>query len=172
MQARGIVLSLSGIDPNLLPAALGEFQQELPVTVYLALFDTGGNTINAPLIAWAGMMDSPAIEVDGSTATISISLRIPDGRNGTCRSTGGTTRKIRIFSRPAISGCSLSMASRKYRSTGASFLRERRIFEAGKCNVSPIGRSGSKPFCSPIRCASSHGAGGIAACSWRIQFLR
>lgn len=72
VQARGIVLSLSGIDPTFLAAALGEFQQELPVTVYLTLFDGTGNIIDAPAVAWAGMMDSPVIQVDGTTATISI----------------------------------------------------------------------------------------------------
>jgi hypothetical protein len=72
ISARGITLSLSGIDPTLLTSIMGEFQQGQPVTVYLGFFDASNNLIADPLVSWAGRMDQPTIEMDGSTATIAI----------------------------------------------------------------------------------------------------
>lgn len=83
VNARGIALTLSGFDANLLPLALGEVQQGLPVVVYLGLLYPGTPPVTSPpipapyiipdpLIAWAGRMDQPTIDVMGTTATISI----------------------------------------------------------------------------------------------------
>jgi hypothetical protein len=75
VQARGITVTLSGIDPTLLPAALNEFQIGLPAIVYLGLYSTGGqNQISESVIAWSGRTDQPTIAVDATTATISINL--------------------------------------------------------------------------------------------------
>src|ERR1041384_6659198 len=41
VQARGIGLSLSGIDVNLLTGILSEFEVGLPVLVYLGVFESG-----------------------------------------------------------------------------------------------------------------------------------
>src|ERR1700738_2838175 len=56
VEAKGIVLSLSGIDPTMLADALQQIKLGLPVTVFLALFDNTGALIADPLTSWAGRM--------------------------------------------------------------------------------------------------------------------
>jgi len=75
VNARGIALTLSGFDANLLAEALGQVQQGLPVVVYTGAFYNGspGVVISDPLISWAGQMDQPVIDVMNTTATISLS---------------------------------------------------------------------------------------------------
>jgi hypothetical protein len=72
VEAKGITISLSGIDPVLLPECLNAFQVGLPVTVFLGLGDGAGNLIPSPVVAFAGRMDQPTIEADATTATISV----------------------------------------------------------------------------------------------------
>lgn len=72
VQARGIVLTMSGIDPTLLGDVMTEMQQGLPVTVYFALFDATPSLILNPVIAFQGRMDQPTLDVSGETATIQI----------------------------------------------------------------------------------------------------
>ena len=72
VQARGITLTFGGFDATLLANVLGEFQVGLPVTVWLALFDTNGALIPNPLVAFAGRMDQPTIQTDGQTASLQI----------------------------------------------------------------------------------------------------
>ena len=72
VQARGITLGLSGIDSSLLAGALQELSQELPVTVWMGLFDSSLALIPDPLVIWAGFTDQPTIAVSGETATISL----------------------------------------------------------------------------------------------------
>jgi hypothetical protein len=72
VDAKGITLSMSGIDSSLLTEVMTEFQVGLPVIVRLGLFDANLALIDDPVIAWAGRMDQPTIDVDGQTCTISI----------------------------------------------------------------------------------------------------
>lgn len=72
VEAKGVVLTLSGIDSSLLADTLQEFQSGAPVSAYLGLFDSGGSLIADPLTTWSGRMDQPTIDVGGSTAIISI----------------------------------------------------------------------------------------------------
>ena len=74
VNARGITLGLSGFKADLLVLALGEVQQGQPVVVNFALFYPGSprGIIPDPLIAWAGRMDQPTIDVLGTTASISL----------------------------------------------------------------------------------------------------
>jgi hypothetical protein len=72
IEARGIVLSLSGIDSSLLAGALQNLVQQLPVIVYLGLFDEGSVLIPDPIVMWAGTTDQPLIEISGASATISL----------------------------------------------------------------------------------------------------
>jgi hypothetical protein len=73
VEAKGITLSLSGIDATLLASILGEVQLGLPVVVSLGLFDSTGTTLIAdPVCSWAGRMDQPTFDMDGTKATISI----------------------------------------------------------------------------------------------------
>ena len=71
VEAKGITLTMSGIDPALIADVLGEFQLGAPVTVWLGLFSAGA-LITSPIVSWAGRMDQPSIEVGGNTAIISI----------------------------------------------------------------------------------------------------
>jgi hypothetical protein len=73
VHARGIVLSLSGIDPTLLGDVLNDYQQGLPVLVHLGLLDPStGNIISNPICSFSGRTDQPTIDVSGESAKISI----------------------------------------------------------------------------------------------------
>jgi hypothetical protein len=72
VEARGITLGLSGIDNSLLAGALQNMDQELPVTVWLGLFDGFGNLIPDPVIIWSGQTDQPRISFGPETATIEM----------------------------------------------------------------------------------------------------
>jgi hypothetical protein len=72
VEAKGVTLSMSGIDIDLLDEVLNEFQVGLPALVYLGLFDADGDLIPDPVISWAGRIDQPTIDIDENTATISI----------------------------------------------------------------------------------------------------
>lgn len=72
VEARGITLTMSGLDATALSDVLNEVQQGLPALVYLGLFDENLALIPNPVTAFAGRMDQPTIDVDGTTATISI----------------------------------------------------------------------------------------------------
>jgi hypothetical protein len=72
IEAKGITLTMSGIDTALLGLVMTEFQVGLPVLVRLGFFDSNLALIDDPIISWAGRMDQPTIDVDGQTATISI----------------------------------------------------------------------------------------------------
>lgn len=72
VQARGITLTLSGVDPTLLNDVLNEYEQNLPVIVYFGVRDNTGALVPNPITSWAGRTDQPTIAVDGESATISI----------------------------------------------------------------------------------------------------
>lgn len=69
--ARGITLTLSGIDSTLLSDTINEYRLGLPVSVYLGAFSAGALIVN-PVLVWSGRTDQPTITVGGDTATISI----------------------------------------------------------------------------------------------------
>ena len=72
VEARGISLSLSGLDPTLLTETLANYQVGLPCTVWLGLFDASGKLIPDPIISFSGRMDQPTLTMDGQTATLTI----------------------------------------------------------------------------------------------------
>ena len=72
VEAKGITLNLSGIDPAMLASVLTDFILGTSVVIYLGLFNPNGTLIAAPVISWAGRMDQPSIDVAAETATISI----------------------------------------------------------------------------------------------------
>lgn len=90
VEARGITLTLSGIDSEVLADALQEIRIGLPVTVYLALYDASFVLIADPLTSWSGRIDQPTIDVSGLAASISINcesklldLNVPSDRRYT-----------------------------------------------------------------------------------------
>jgi hypothetical protein len=72
VEAKGITLTLSGIDPTLLTGILDEFQVGLPAIVSLGLFDSSGALIADPVGCFVGQMDQPTLDVTGTSATIAI----------------------------------------------------------------------------------------------------
>lgn len=71
VQARGITITLSGLDPSLLSGCMNDFRLGLPAGVYLGFYVGGALNPNA-LTSWAGRMDQPSISLGGTEATIAI----------------------------------------------------------------------------------------------------
>ena len=71
VEAKGITITLSGIDATLMPEALTDFQLGLPVTVYFGALNAG-SLFGTPVVAWAGRMDQPSFEISGNEVTLSI----------------------------------------------------------------------------------------------------
>jgi hypothetical protein len=71
LDARGITITLSGIDSTALAEALQNLQIALPVTIYFGLFSSG-SLIADPFIAWQGRTDRATIDVSGETSTIAL----------------------------------------------------------------------------------------------------
>ncbi|MGE0270293.1 MAG: hypothetical protein AB7M05_08895 [Alphaproteobacteria bacterium] len=71
-QAYGMTLSLSGIPPELVSIALGEYYQGRSCRVLMALLDEGHTVVSSPIVLWSGRMDTMDIEL-GETATITLS---------------------------------------------------------------------------------------------------
>ncbi len=71
VEAKGITLTLSGFNSDLLADVWGEFNLGSPVIVRLGLFNDGV-LIDNPIVSWAGRMDLPAITISGETATIEL----------------------------------------------------------------------------------------------------
>lgn len=76
VDARGILISLSGINNALLADCLQEFQVGAPVVVYLGLFNNASppGLIDAPVVSWAGRMDQATVDVGADQAIISIAV--------------------------------------------------------------------------------------------------
>jgi hypothetical protein len=72
VEAKGLTITLSGLDPTLLTECVGDFKLGLPVNVYLGIFDSTGAVIADPLVCWSGFSDLPEIEMSGTTATIAL----------------------------------------------------------------------------------------------------
>lgn len=72
LEARGITLTLSGINPQALAEALQNVQIALPVILYLGMFDASFALIANPLVAWKGRMDQPIIKLGADTVMISL----------------------------------------------------------------------------------------------------
>jgi hypothetical protein len=73
IEARGMTLTLSGLDVSLLTYILDDYQLALPVVVWLGLFDASHALIANPVVCFAGRMDQPVIDVSGETASVAIS---------------------------------------------------------------------------------------------------
>src|ERR1019366_8102729 len=76
VEARGITLSLSGIDTTLLPIVLEDYKLGGAVTVYLAAFDSSGVIVADPIPAWGGRMDHPNVKIDGRLPQLTSRARL------------------------------------------------------------------------------------------------
>jgi hypothetical protein len=71
VEARGALITISGLDATLLSGCRSELQIGLPVNVYFTVYSSGA-LIATPISAWTGRSDQPTIGVSGETATIAI----------------------------------------------------------------------------------------------------
>lgn len=69
--ARGMKLTLSGVDPSLVATALAEHYQNRAVRIYCVPLDEQHRMILTPMQLWAGHMDTMTIAI-GSSATITV----------------------------------------------------------------------------------------------------
>ncbi len=74
VEARGINLTLSGIDPSLLAESMGEINLASRAKVYLAFLSSAGQLVDNPICIFSGIMDAPQIDMDTKTASISIDV--------------------------------------------------------------------------------------------------
>ena len=72
LRAEGIVITLGGLDPDLISIGLQEVAIANEVMVWLAQLDAAGAVIADPYLAWQGYMDVPVITEGAETASISI----------------------------------------------------------------------------------------------------
>jgi hypothetical protein len=78
VNAKGIAITVSGIDPTLLPGCLDDYQLGLPAVVHLGFFEYGpagfltSTLVGTPVIAWSGRMDQPEMNIGRETASILI----------------------------------------------------------------------------------------------------
>ena len=79
VEARGIAITLSGLDPVRFAECRDEFALGMPVTVYLGLW-SGGELIPSPIPVWSGRTDQPVFEVgpDVVTVTMACENRLAD----------------------------------------------------------------------------------------------
>jgi hypothetical protein len=74
LAAGGMVVSLSGIDANLLHESLTDIQLGAPATIRFALLDAGGNVLGTPYPLFVGLVDKPTITPGLKAITISLAL--------------------------------------------------------------------------------------------------
>jgi hypothetical protein len=73
LEAHGVRLTLSGIDPEVIAIALGESYQGRPARVWLALINEAGAIVADPLLVVSGRMDTMQV-TPGATAAVSIAV--------------------------------------------------------------------------------------------------
>jgi hypothetical protein len=71
LEAYGIALTLSGIDPGMIAMALGENCQGRACKVWLTFLDENYTILNDPLLPFDGRMDTMSIEL-GETAAVTV----------------------------------------------------------------------------------------------------
>lgn len=71
VQAIGVAIQMSGLDPTILDSVLNANEHGLPATVYLAAFDDTGAVIDAPVI-FRGFVDACVVATDADKSVITI----------------------------------------------------------------------------------------------------
>jgi hypothetical protein len=72
IRAVNFTVSLDGVSPLLISAALGDAKQGAPGRVWLGMLDSTGALIGTPYLIAAGRLDVPEIEDSGEAATVRI----------------------------------------------------------------------------------------------------
>ncbi len=78
--ANGTAVTLSGVPPELVSAAITDARQGLPGSLWLGLLTTAGAIIADPVLIFTGRLDVPQIadSMDSCTITISYESRLID----------------------------------------------------------------------------------------------
>ena len=71
VEARGMTVEFSGLDPTLLPDALADFNIGLPMTIWLAAI-SGGAVVANPTILYSGATDQPSISIGPDEVILSV----------------------------------------------------------------------------------------------------
>jgi hypothetical protein len=75
LEAKGVALTLSGLDSDLLGESINEVEAYHDCNIYLCLFDGPcGNIVETPFLSFSGYMDAPEIRDDGKTSTITFQI--------------------------------------------------------------------------------------------------
>ena len=78
VEARGITITVSGLDPALLSDCMTEFQLGLPASVILGFYAAGA-LISTPIVSWSGRTDQPTIDIaDQASIAINCENRLID----------------------------------------------------------------------------------------------
>jgi hypothetical protein len=70
--ASGITVSLSGVDPALVSAVIGEARQNMPGRLWVGFLTAAGQVIADPYLAFRGRLDVPSITDSTESCTVSI----------------------------------------------------------------------------------------------------
>lgn len=73
IRAAGTTVSLSGLNPSIISAALGQARQGLPGRVWIGALAADGSIIADPFMAFEGRLDVPEISRSADACTVSIS---------------------------------------------------------------------------------------------------
>lgn len=103
VEAQGITLTLSGIPSDLLADGLSGTSAGATASIYLGFLDSNHTLIPDPVPAYVGIVDQPEINIDTSTAKVSINVenRLADLN----RSRGGRYTDADQRSRYPNDGC-------------------------------------------------------------------
>lgn len=74
ISAKGMTLSLKGVQSSDITRALTEMQRNLPGKVWLGLMDDVGALVLSPKIVFSGKLDTCMVEDGADTCTISVAL--------------------------------------------------------------------------------------------------
>lgn len=71
--ATGVTVTLSGVEPALVSAAIGEARQNMPGRIWFGLLNEAGAVVGDPYLAFSGRMDVPEITNAADTCVIALS---------------------------------------------------------------------------------------------------
>lgn len=74
ISAKGITVSLKGVQSADITLALGEMRRNKPGKIWLALLDEAGAVVTAPKIMFSGKLDTCIVDDGADTCTISVAL--------------------------------------------------------------------------------------------------
>jgi hypothetical protein len=71
-RADGVEMTLSGMPSSLISTVLGQSQTNRPGKLWLAMITASNTVVSDPYLLFAGKLDQPSINDDGTTCTIAV----------------------------------------------------------------------------------------------------